>query len=299
MKRADLVAEAKGSIARGSKSFRFASTLFDHRTRERVWLLYAWCRACDDLADGQEMGHGMTRVADGADRLATIRARTADALAGKPTGDAAFDGLGVVAAEAGIDKGLTDDLIQGFALDAAEWRPETEADLLRYCYHVAGVVGIMMALVMRVPRNDAETLGRARDLGLAFQLANIARDLEEDDRAGRCYVPAMWLRELGVAPGRLFEPANRAALVTIADRLAARAVPLERSARAGAAALPFRSRWAVLAAAGIYGGIAREVVRRGPQAWDARVSTSRVAKLGWVLRAAMQAGALRFSRRPA
>jgi phytoene synthase len=294
-----LVEAARDSIARGSKSFRLASTLFDRQTRERAWLLYAWCRACDDLADGQDMGHGMSRVADPAARLAEIRQRTAAALAGEPTGVAAFDGLSVVAQESGIDQTLTDDLLAGFALDAADWRPHTEADLLRYCYHVAGVVGIMMALVMGVPRDDQATLARACDLGLAFQLANIARDIGEDAGAGRCYLPTEWLAEAGLSADDLARPGTWPALAPLARRLADRAANYEASARIGAAALPFRSRWAVLAAAGIYGGIAREVARRGGRAWEGRVVTSKPAKLGWVARAGAQAAAMSLSRRPA
>ena len=280
-----LVAAAQASIARGSKSFRFASTLFDQRTRERAWLLYAWCRACDDLADGQVMGHGMARVADPQTRLATIRARTAAALAGEPSGDAAFDAFGLVAAECGIPAVLADDLIEGFALDAAGWRPQTEDDLYRYCYHVAGVVGVMMALVMGVPRDDEATLDRACALGLAFQLANIARDIGEDAAAGRCYLPAEWLAEAGIPADALMAGEHRPALARLAARLAERAAAFETTARAGAAALPFRSAWAVLAAANIYGGIARRVARDGEAALSRRVVTSRPAKLGGVARA--------------
>ena len=65
-----LVAFAQESIARGSKSFRFASRLFDKTTRERVWLLYAWCRKCDDMADGQDHGGAMEAVEDPMARLA-------------------------------------------------------------------------------------------------------------------------------------------------------------------------------------------------------------------------------------
>src|ERR671921_687995 len=95
--RASLLAESERTIRAGSKSFRFASNLFDQRTRERAWLLYAWCRACDDLID---------------------------------------------------------DHLAGFALDAAGWRPATDEDLLRYCYHVAGAVGCMMAVVMGVSPDE-------------------------------------------------------------------------------------------------------------------------------------------------
>jgi len=277
--RKTLVAEARDSIQRGSKSFRFASRIFDRTTRERAWLLYAWCRACDDLADGQEMGHGMTLVTDPEARLETIRARTAAAYEGRPTGDPAFDGFGVVARECAIPRALAEDLIAGFALDAAGWQPRSEADLYLYCYHVAGAVGVMMALVMGVAPDDQVVLDRACDLGIAFQLSNIARDIGEDDAAGRCYVPIDWLVEKDMSPGEHMKPHLRPRLADLANRLAARAEIYEASGRAGAGALPFRSAWAVLAAAGIYGEIGREVARRGRSAWDRRVVISKPAKL--------------------
>jgi len=287
--RAALVEAARLSIARGSKSFGMASTLFDRATRERAWLLYAWCRASDDLADGQEMGHNMQVVADPAARLAKIRERTAAALAGETTGDPAFDGFGVVARECAIPERLAQDLIDGFALDAEGWRPRSEDDLFRYCYHVAGAVGVMMALVMGVSPDDEATLDRACDLGLAFQLANIARDICEDDAAGRCYLPTEWLAEMDIPPGEHMKTAYRKRLAVLAQRLARLAADYEASARFGAAALPFRSAWAVLAAAGIYGDIAREVAKQGEHAWDHRVHTSKAAKLGWVVKAGWQA----------
>lgn len=280
---------ARASIARGSKSFALASRLFDPVTRERAWLLYAWCRACDDLADGQDMGHGMTVVADAQDRLQTIRTRTALAFAGEPAGDPAFDGFGIVARECGISPALADDLIRGFALDADDWRPRSENDLFLYCYHVAGVVGVMMALVMGVSPQDDATLDRACDLGIAFQLANIARDICEDDTVGRCYLPVEWLVEMDIPPGQHMKPPFRKRLAVLAQRLATIAGRYEASARVGARALPFRSAWAVLAAAGIYGDIARAVAARGEHAWDHRVVTSKAAKLGWVAKAGVQA----------
>ena len=85
------------------------------------------------------------------------------------------------------------------------------------------------------------------------------------------------------------KPPYRARLAVLAGRLAERAGRYEVSARHGTPALSFRSAWAVLAAAGIYGDIAREVAARGSQAWDHRVVTTRTAKLGWVAKAAGQA----------
>ncbi|MFW2831594.1 phytoene/squalene synthase family protein [Sphingomonas sp. ID0503] len=287
--RAALVAFARDSIAVGSKSFAAASKLFDPGVRERAWLLYAWCRRCDDLADGQVAGHGHETVEDPAARLAEIRDLTERALAGERTGDPAFDALGVVAAETEMPHRFALDLVEGFALDAADWRPRSEDDLYRYCYHVAGSVGCMMAVVMGVSPEDEDTLDRACDLGLAFQLANIARDIGEDDVAGRCYLPVDWLVEMDMPPGEHMKPFYRKRLAVLAKRLATRAEAFESSARIGATRLPYRSAWAVLAAAGIYGGIAREVAARGERAWDTRVVTSKAAKLGWIAKAAGEA----------
>jgi 15-cis-phytoene synthase len=280
-----LIAHARTSIARGSKSFAAASKLFDQTTRERVWLLYAWCRKCDDMADGQDHGGTMSQVDDSHVRLAAIRELTQRAMLGKVTGEPAFDALAVVAAECGLTQKMADDVIEGFALDAADWRPQTEHDLYQYCYHVAGAVGIMMAVVMGVPADDNATLDRACDLGLAFQLANIARDIAEDAEAGRCYLPADWLAETGIPADAIMQPAHRSNLTILAKRLCDASERYEASARVGAASLPMRSRWAVLSAAGIYGDIARKVRGAGDGAWDARVYTTKTAKLRWIARA--------------
>lgn len=284
-RRADLVAGARRSIVRGSRSFDVASRLFDRTTRERAWLLYAWCRRCDDLADGQDHGHGAAPVEDAAARLATIRARTETALAGGMVGDPAFDALGLLAAEVPLPPPLVRDVIAGFARDAEQWRPRSEADLLSYCYQVAGAVGCLMAIVMGVDPDDTATLDRACDLGIAFQLANIMRDVEEDDRAGRCYLPMDWLAEMDIAPGQHMKPWVRPRLVLLVERLGARAAAYEESARHGTAALGFRSACAVLAAATIYGAIARDVLKRGEHAWDHRARITTGAKLAAVVRA--------------
>jgi 15-cis-phytoene synthase len=287
--RAALVDAARESIAKGSKSFALAAKLFDRETRERAWLLYSWCRKCDDIADGQDHGGAMSVVKDPHERLAHVQSMTEKALAGVVTGDPAFDALGLVVKECNIPYEWPRDLVRGFAMDADGFSPRSEADLLNYCYHVAGVVGLMMAVIMGVSADDHETLGHANDLGLAFQLANIARDVVEDADGGRCYLPADWLAEADIPPGEHTRPHFRTRLADMAWWLADMAQDYEKSARIGAQKLPFRARWAVLAAAGIYGDIAREVAERDQGAWDHRVVTSKAAKAGWVAKAFVQA----------
>lgn len=283
--RAALVAAAHRSIVRGSKSFAAASRLFDRTTRERVWLLYAWCRACDDIADEQDHGYALDEPParrSPEDRLATIRTLTELAMAGEATGVPAFDALGQLLREVPITPVMVEDVLAGFALDAAEWSPRHEADMLRYCYHVAGAVGVMMAAVMGVPPQDEDTLDRACDLGIAFQLGNIVRDIRDDEANGRCYLPGDWLSAADIPPGEVTRPHYLHALVPLVARACAIARDYEASARVGAARLAFRQRWAVLSAANIYGAIAREVERLGAHAWDHRVHIGTGAKLGMV-----------------
>ena len=290
--RAQLVSEAKQAIEEGSHSFAAASKLFDRTTRERAWLLYAWCRRCDDIADNQDKGgplgdQGTPKNAE--DRIQAIRVLTRRAFEEQPTADAAFDGFGQVADECGLTPDMANDVISGFALDATGFAPKNERDLLRYCYHVAGAVGIMMARVMGVAEDDGDTLDRANDLGLAFQMANIARDVVEDAAAGRVYLPAEWLAEKGFAPGEHARPENRFVLASLMPRLIALMEKHEAAARLGAAHLRFRQRWAVLAAANIYGAIGRKVLNRGQRAWDRRVVVRGPEKLVHIARAFGQA----------
>ena len=277
------MARALESIEVGSHSFSAASKLFDKTTRERSWLLYAWCRRCDDIADNQDKGgplgnQGTPKEAE--DRIQAIRVLTRRALEGQPTADFAFDALGMVASECGLTYEMANDVIGGFAMDATGFAPKNEKDMLRYSYHVAGAVGIMMARIMGVHEDDGETLDRANDLGLAFQIANISRDVVEDAAAGRVYIPATWLEEAGLTPGEHAKEENRFALASIMPRMIALMQKHEDAARLGAKRLPFRSRWAVLSAANIYGAIGRKVLDRGQNAWNTRSRVNGLEK-GW------------------
>jgi phytoene synthase len=287
--RARLVEAALASISVGSKSFRFASQLFDQETRERSWLLYAWCRACDDVTDGQTLGHDAAAPDNPGERIAFLKDRTARALSNEPTGVVAFEALRTVARECAMPSQVAYDHLAGFERDAAGWRPKTEEELLSYCYQVAGAVGVMMAHVMGVAPDDRDTLDRAADLGIAFQLANIARDIVEDARVGRVYLPAEWLEAEGLTGVDLAHRKHRPALARMTRRLAETADRYRHSARTGAARLPFRSRWAVLSASGIYGEVATRAAALGERAWDSRISTSKSEKAALVMEAFWEA----------
>lgn len=274
-----LLDHATHSIAVGSKSFAAASRLFAPATRSSAVMLYAWCRHCDDVIDGQEAGHSASVIdpAEVNNRLANLVAQTQAVYAGLAVESAAFSAFREVVIRHGIQERYALEHLAGFAMDVRQRRYLSIEDTLDYCYHVAGVVGLMMAQVMGV--SEEQTLDRACDLGMAFQLTNIARDIVEDAQVGRCYLPRAWLDELSIPAERLADPQYREALAVLAQRLVDLAEPFYTSSQAGLTALPWRSAWAVATACGVYREIGVKVKQRGARAWDSRVSTSKADKM--------------------
>ena len=287
--REELVEAAREAIGLGSRTLTFASRLFDKTTREQAWLLYAWCRRGDEIADGQEFDtkHDDEEAAENVENA--IRVLTRRALEGQPTADPAFDAFGQVAMEAGLTLQQADDVIEGFALDTAGWQPHSEADLIRYCYHAAGAVGVMLAYIAGAREDDEDVLDRAFDLALAFKLADIARSVCDDDAADRCHLPLEWLAEADIPPGEHMKPVYRQQLVKLVARLVDLAEAYELSGRQATAELSFRQRWAILSAANIYMAIARKVREAGAAAWDHRISASFFERLGATFRGFMEA----------
>ncbi|MBP5978667.1 MAG: phytoene/squalene synthase family protein [Halomonas sp.] len=284
-----LLDHATQTMAVGSKSFDTAAKLFDARTRRSALMLYAWCRHCDDVIDDQTLGFNavMDNPTSARQRLNTLQEQTRQAYAGEPMKTPAFAAFQEVALEHSIPPKRAFEHLEGFAMDVREERYLSFEDTLRYCYHVAGVVGLMMAQVMGV--RDEAVLDHACDLGLAFQLTNIARDIVEDARVGRCYLPESWLAEEGLSPAELADPAYRPQVARLANRLVEEAEPYYASATAGLAGLPLRSAWAIATARGVYRKIGLKVQRAGENAWDKRQGTSTHEKLALLIKGATQA----------
>jgi phytoene synthase len=277
-----LVARSAATIASGSKSFAAAARLFDLETRDSAMLLYAWCRHCDDMIDGQSLGH-VQIGGGGASREALdhLHAQTRAVFRGAEPEDPAFAALAEVIRRHDLPEAFALAHLAGYAMDVEGRVYRTLADTLEYCYGVAGVVGLMMARVMGVRR--PEILDRACDLGIAFQLTNIARDVIEDAADGRVYLPREWLAQAGITAGEIALREHRAALAGVVARLLAAAEPYYASAAIGIADLPPRSAWAIAAAHRVYRAIGTEVARRGPDAWNARVVTTGASKLAALL----------------
>jgi phytoene synthase len=261
--------ECRAAIRVGSRSFFAASRLLPAHVRRPAFALYAFCRLSDDIVD---LEGGSTPA------LARLSHRLQRAHRGQPLPAAADRALAETLRAHAIPLEVPEALLEGLGWDAAGRRYDTLADLETYAARVAGTVGVMMTLIMGV--RDSHALARACDLGTAMQLTNIARDVGEDARAGRIYLPLSWLDEAGVdVAGFLADPTPTPAVRLVVARLLGEARRRYEEARAGIAELPRACRPAILAAATIYAEIGREVAASGFDSITRRARVSGARKL--------------------
>jgi phytoene synthase len=275
--------------AESGSSFYYSFLFLPPERRRAITALYAFCREVDDVVDE------CSEPALAATKLAWWRQEIAALEQGQPQ-HPVTQALAPLARAYGITRERLGEIIDGMEMDLRQSRYPDLAGLERYCYHVAGVVGLMMAHVMEV--QDDWALQRAADLGIALQLTNVARDVMDDARHGRVYLPLEWLAEAGVSPDEIAAPGERRRVARVVARLLDEAERFYASGEEGLRALPFRSAWAVAAARAVYREIGRLVRERGAGAWERRVIVSRPRKLarvaGAFVDAALAAGVGRF-----
>ena len=274
----------------GSKTFFAASLVLPSRVRAPATALYAFCRLADDTIDLESHLHGGPMGA-----LHHLQQRLQRIYDGCPSPVPADRALSAVVAQFDIPKALLDALLEGFEWDLQSRRYETIAQLHDYGARVAGTVGSMMAIIMGARSPQAQA--RACELGLAMQLTNIARDVGEDARNGRLYLPREWMREAGLDPDAwLRAPTFSLALGSVVSRLLAEADTLYERAALGIPALPRDCRPAIQAARLVYADIGREVERAGFDSVSRRACVSAQRKLG-LMAVAFGAAAMSPARR--
>ncbi|MDF1727154.1 MAG: phytoene/squalene synthase family protein [Sulfitobacter sp.] len=268
-------------IRTGSLSFHTASRLLPRDVRDPALALYAFCRLADDEVD--EGDHKARAVLSLRDRLDEV-------YAGRPRNAPEDRAFAAIVEEFEMPRALPEALLEGLAWDASGRRYASLSDVRGYSARVAAAVGAMMCVLMRVRRRDA--LARACDLGVAMQLTNIARDVGEDARAGRLYLPTDWVAEAGYDPESFMAQTNaEEATKRMVRRLLAEARRLYIRSEAGISALPFRARAGIFAARYVYAGIGGQIRRNRFDTVRHRAHTSKLQKLGWVGQAGLRAGA--------
>lgn len=260
-----------GVTRRGSRTFHLASALLPPAKRRGVRALYAFCRTADDLVD---RAAGRSAAAVRAD-LADLQRRL---LAPRPP---AHDFIALAWADTrarfGVPRAYVEQLIAGVARDLDVVRYRSFEDLTGYCYGVASTVGLMSMHIVGFEHPAA--VPYAVRLGVALQLTNILRDVGEDWQAGRLYLPlddlaAHDLGEADVAAGRVDRRWRR-----FIDFQIDRARQLYAGARPGIGLLASDGRFAIAAAADLYGAILTDIESAGGDVFRRRARVSTKTKL--------------------
>ena len=276
--RPDDLEHCREVIRTGSYSFHAASKLLPADVRDPALALYAFCRLADDEVDeGEYQAGAVFRLQERLDQI----------YAGKPKDAPEDRAFATIVEDFDMPRALPEALLEGLAWDAAEHRYDTLSGVRDYSARVASTVGAMMCVLMRV--RDPDALARACDLGVAMQLTNIARDVGEDARMGRIYLPLDWLAEAGIDPLNFVrEPLATNDVRKMVKRLLAEADRLYLRSEAGINVLPMRARTGIWAARLIYSGIGKQLRRQEFDSISMRARTSSAQKVGWVAQAGLR-----------
>ncbi len=264
-------------LGNGSSTFHAASRLLPASAVQGVTALYAFCRVADDLVDDSGLPID-TAIAQLHQRLDAVFANT-------PMDSPEDRQLALAVDQYALPRVVFDALLEGFRWDSSNRRYETLAELEDYGARVAGSVGVAMAAIMGV--HSKHQLARAADLGTAMQLTNICRDVGQDARMGRLYLPQRLMREVGLQPDTwLADPHMSPQLAQVVQQTLDHAQRLYRRAAPGINRLPRRYRFSIRAAARIYRDIGRSIALQGYNSVDQRAYVA-AARRGYLLLVSM------------
>ncbi|CAI9763501.1 unnamed protein product [Fraxinus pennsylvanica] len=239
-----------------AKTFYLGTLLMTPERRRAIWAIYVWCRRTDELVDGPNASH-MTPEA-----LNRWEARLEDVFRGRP-----FDMLDAALSDT-VSKFPVDiqpfrDMIEGMRMDLWKSRYKNFDELYLYCYYVAGTVGLMSVPVMGIaPESQATTesvYNAALALGIANQLTNILRDVGEDARRGRIYLPQDELAQAGLLDDDIFAGKVTDKWRNFMKKQITRARKFFDDAEKGVTELSAASRWPVWASLLLYRQILDEI----------------------------------------
>jgi phytoene synthase len=265
--------EAATTMKLNGKSFWFASLFLPRQVAANAARLYAFCRTMDDLAD----------VAVTQESRATLAQVRSDLQSGFTSIPDVQDFL-ALAEQYKLPREAADYLIATFIEDATtELHIEDEDQLVRYCYGVAGTVGLMMSPILGAQGPQAGEA--AIHLGIAMQMTNIARDVLEDAKNNRCYLPGCWVQHLTaqqiVNASESHASHTRELVASAVSRLLELADSYYASAALGFTSIPTRARRGIEIAAAVYREIGMTLRNKHCAWWVGRVRVSTSRKL-WI-----------------
>lgn len=259
-----------------AKTFYLGTLLMTPERRRAIWAIYVWCRRTDELVDGPNASH-ITPTA-----LDRWESRLEDLFRGRP-----FDMLDAALSDTvtkfPVDIQPFKDMIEGMRLDLKKSRYKNFDELYLYCYYVAGTVGLMSVPVMGIaPESQATTesvYNAALALGIANQLTNILRDVGEDARRGRVYLPQDELAQAGLSDEDIFAGKVTEKWRNFMKNQIRRARMFFDEAEKGVTELSSASRWPVWASLLLYRQILDEIEANDYNNFTRRAYVSKPKKI--------------------
>ncbi|WCJ25117.1 Phytoene synthase chloroplastic [Euphorbia peplus] len=262
-----------------AKTFYLGTLLMTPERRRAIWAIYVWCRRTDELVDGPNASH-ITPMA-----LDRWEARLEDLFQGRPF-DMLDAALSDTVAKFPVDIQPFKDMIEGMRLDLKKSRYDNFDELYLYCYYVAGTVGLMSVPVMGIaPQSQSSTesvYNAALALGIANQLTNILRDVGEDARRGRVYLPQDELAKAGLSDEDIFAGRVTDKWRHFMKNQIKRARMFFTEAEKGVTELSSASRWPVWAALLLYRQILDEIEANDYNNFTKRAYVSKSKKLAFL-----------------
>ena len=258
--------------AKSGSSFYYSFMFLPPERRQAITALYAFCREVDDVVDDcHDVQVAQTK-------LDWWRKEVSQAYAGSPSHPVGF-ALKDVSARFNLPREQLLEIIDGMEMDLTQTRYLDFKGLQLYCYRVASVVGLLAAEIFGY--RERQTLKYAHDLGMAFQLTNIIRDVGEDARRGRIYLPIEDLQRFKVPASQIMEGRHDDNFRALMAFQAERAEKFYDQALAQLPAADRKSQRPGLVMAAIYRTLLREIARDGFLVLDRRTSLTPVRKL-WI-----------------
>ena len=256
--------------AQSGSSFYYSFLFLPVERRRAIMALYAFCREVDDVVDE------CNDVSIAHNKLAWWRKEITAMLAGSPT-HPVTKALAPHMAAYALDGQHLQAIIDGMEMDLSQTRYLDFPGLQKYCWHVASVVGILSASIFGV--TDPQTLKYAEKLGLAFQLTNIIRDVGEDARKGRIYLPVNELQQFNVTAADILNARHSEHFENLMRFQAQRAHALYEEAFALLPPADRRAQRAGLIMAAIYRALLVEIEHDGFHVLSQRISLTPIRKL--------------------
>ncbi len=239
----DLELNSSTDLKREGKSFYWASFFMPKSSKQNAGILYSICRYFDNIADKNSE-----------DQTNFLKNSIEEIKNNKS------NKVSIFLKENRINNSIFIDLIEGLILDQKRIKIETKEELIKYSYHVAGTVGLMMSKIIGVKNENAAK--SAIDLGIGMQLTNIARDVYEDSKMKRIYLPASWIPDISLKNLNNSEELSleKDEKISIAiHQVIKLSEKFYKNGFAGLKYIPFSSRLGIFIAANVYRGIGLKI----------------------------------------